>query len=88
MLPFCIVQTTQTNHFFCPKLKYSKNNNTVAKIMGLQNTKKSAFLSFQNICWEWGRGAHSGADLNILCKHFKNLKYNNFGLNCHFVETR
>ena len=33
---------------------------------------------------EGGRGAQ-WEDLNVLCKHFKKLKYNNLGLNCHFV---
>ena len=31
---------------------------------------------------------HSGADLNVLCKHFKKLKYNNLGSNCHFVDVK
>ena len=33
-----------------------------------------------------GGGGHNGADLNVLCKHFKKLKYNNLGINCHFVD--
>ena len=37
--------------------------------------------------WIWG-GGHRGADLNVFCKHFKKLKHNNFGWNCHFVDIK
>ena len=35
-----------------------------------------------------GGGGRSGADLNVLCKHFKKLKYNNLGLNCQFFDVK
>ena len=47
-----------------------------------------AFKNNLNLHHLRGGGGHSGADLNVLCKHFKKFKYNNLGSNCHFVDVK
>ena len=47
------------------------------------------FFCYTKTIYIEGRGGgHSGADLEILCKHFNKLKYYIIRLNFHFVDVK